>query len=164
MNMLRSLYIRWSVVLMVAAGLAALTGYHYREHLAGFVPQEVRHKSPVGEIRVVGMVRSGTLTGNVEAGDAAFTLMGHDASLPVVYQGPPPDNLRELKTLVAIGSWNASERVFRARDIGIIPNYGFVAAAYVVGLLPLTVLLFAMSRRVSLLYEEMKTSTLYQED
>ncbi len=164
MNTLRLLYIRWSVVLAVALGLAALTGQHYRDHLASVVPRDVTHESPAGEIRVVGMVRSGTLTGNVEAGDAAFTLMGRDTSLPVVYQGPPPDNLRELKTLIAIGTWNASERVFNARDIGIVPHYGFVAGAYLVGLLPLAGLLFAMSRRVSLLYEEIKTFALYQED
>ncbi len=164
MNTLRRLYIRWSVVLAVVAGLGALTGQHYRTHLASVVPQEFADAAPTGEIRVVGMVQSGTLTGNVQAGEAAFQLMGREASLPVIYQGPPPDNLRELKTLVVIGTWNASERVFSARDIGIVPNYGFVAGAYLVGLLPLAVLVFAMSRRVSLLYEDIKTSTVYQED
>ncbi len=149
---------------MAATGLVALTGYHYREHLTSFVPLEVKHESPTGEIRVVGMVQSGTLTGNVQAGDAAFHLMGREASLPVTYQGPPPDNLRELKTLVVIGTWNVSERVFKARDIGIVPNYGFVASAYFVGLLPLAMLVFAMSRRVNLLYETMKASKLYQEE
>ncbi len=164
MTMPRAIYVRWSVVLAAAIVLAALTGHHYREHLASMVPQAVKHESPVGEIRVIGMVRSGTLTGHVPAGDAAFTLMGAETSLPVIYRGPPPDNLRELKTLIAIGTWNATERVFKARDIGIVPNYGFVAGAYVVGLLPLALLLFAMSRRVSLLYEEIKASTRYQED
>ena len=149
---------------MAAIGLVALTGHHYREHLSSFVPLEVKHESPAGEIRVVGMVQSGTLTGNVQAGDAAFHLMGRETSLAVAYQGPPPDNLRELKTLIAIGTWNASEGVFTARDIGIVPNYGFVAGAYLVGLLPLAMLLFAMSRRVSLLYEDMKASKVYQED
>ncbi len=164
MNALHMFYIRWGAVLAVATGLATLTVHHYREHLASFVPQEVASESPAGEIRVVGMVQSGTLTGNVSAGDATFTLTGQDASLPVAYQGPPPDNLRELKTLIAIGTWNASERVFKARDLGIVPNYGFVAGAYVVGLLPLAMFLFAMSRRVNLLYEEMKASRLYRED
>ncbi len=164
MNPLRLLYLRWSVVLVAVMGLAALTAQHYRDHLAGFVPQEVTREAPAGDIRVAGMVQRGTVTGNARAGHAAFQLMGREASLPVVYEGPPQDNLRAFKTLVVIGAWDASAGVFRAREIGIVPNYGFVAGAYLVGLLPLALLVFAMSRRVNLLYEDMKTSALYQED
>ena len=80
------------------------------------------------------------------------------------YDGPPPDNLRELKILVLIGTWNADAQVFEARDIGIVPNYGFIAGAYLLGLLPLALLLFAMTRRVHFLYDEIKASKLYEEE
>ena len=161
---MNTLYVRWIGVLIVAAGFVVFAGNHYRDTLASLAPREVMNEAPTGTIRVAGMVQRGTLTGRVEAGEAAFTLTGQDASLPVHYHGPPPDNLREFKRLVVIGTWNASERVFRARDIGIVPNFGFVTGAYAVGLLPLAIFLFAMSRRVNRLYEDMKTSTLYRED
>ena len=69
-----------------------------------------------------------------------------------------------MKILVLIGTWNAGAQVFEARDIGIVPNYGFIAGAYLLGLLPLALLLFAMSRRVHFLYDEIKTSKLYEEE
>ena len=85
-------------------------------------------------------------------------------AIQVYYKGPKPDNLRELKTLILIGKWNPSNNVFEARDIGLVTNYGFVISAYLIGLIPLAIFLFAMSRRVRFLYEEIKTSKLYQEE
>ena len=158
-----NLYIRWGGVLVVAIVLIVLTYNHYRDNLASLVPEQVRKEAPAGDIRVLGMVQGGTLETR-EAGEATFTLLGEQATLPVHYQGPPPDNLRELKILILIGTWNAAAQVFEARDIGIIPNYGFVAGAYFLGLLPLVLFLFAMSRRVHFLYEEIKASKLYEEE
>ena len=80
------------------------------------------------------------------------------------YKGPKPDNLREIKTMILIGKWNPSDNVFEARDIGLVANYGFVISAYLISLIPLAIFLFAMSRRVGLLYEEIKASKLYQEE
>ena len=159
-----NLYLRWSGVLAVAIVFIVLTYNHYRDNLASLVPQQVRQEAPTGgAIRVLGMVQGGTLRTR-EAGEATFTLLGKNAALPVHYQGPPPDNLRELKILVLVGTWNAATQVFEARDIGIVPNYGFIAGAYLLGLLPLALFLFAMNRRVSLLYEEIKASKLYEEE
>ena len=158
-----NLYIRWGGVLVVAIVLIVLTYNHYRDNLASLVPEQVRKESPAGDVRVLGMVQGGTLETR-EAGVATFTLLGEQATLPVHYQGPPPDNLRELKILILIGTWNATAQVFEARDIGIIPNYGFVAGAYFLGLLPLVLFLFAMSRRVHFLYDEIKASKLYEEE
>ncbi len=118
--------------------------------------------SPTGEVRVQGMVQGGTLHGNVEAGEAEFDLVDEGTSLSVQYQGPPPDNLRELKTLILIGKWEAGTKVFKARDIGLVTNYGYVIGAYLIGLLPLFLIVFTMSRKVSLLYAEIKESKLYQ--
>ena len=158
-----NLHIRWGGVCIVAIVLIVLTYNHYRDNLASLAPQQVRQEAPKGDIRVLGMVQGGTLVSR-GAGEATFTLLGEHASLPVQYDGPPPDNLRELKILVLIGTWNADAQVFEARDIGIVPNYGFIAGAYLLGLLPLALLLFAMTRRVHFLYDEIKASKLYEEE
>ncbi len=158
-----NLYIRWGGLLIVAIVLIVLTYHHYRDNLASLVPQQVRQEAPAGEIRVLGMVQGGTLETR-EAGEATFTLLGKSAALPVHYQGPPPDNLRELKRLVLIGTWNTATQIFEARDIGIVPNYGFIASAYLLGLLPLVLFLFAMNRRVHFLYEDIKASKRYEEE
>ncbi|MCH7614495.1 MAG: cytochrome c maturation protein CcmE [Nitrospinae bacterium] len=159
-----SLYLRWGGLLIVAVGLSVLTYNHYQQHLSTVSPHQMKEQAPRQEIRLFGMVRGGTLEGKVKAGDATFELMGNDTSVTVHYQGPPPDNLRELKTLILIGKWNPSDNIFEARDIGLITNYGFVIGAYLIGLIPLAIFLFAMSRRVGLLYEEIKESKLYQEE
>ena len=158
-----NLYLRWGGVLIVAIVLIVLTYNHYRDNLASLAPQQVKQESPTGDVRVLGMVQGGTLETR-GAGEATFALLGESTSLPVHYEGPPPDNLRELKILVLIGMWNADTQVFEARDIGIVPNYGFIAGAYFLGLLPLALLLFAMNRRVNFLYEEIKASKLYEEE
>ena len=158
-----NLYLRWGGVLIVAIVLIALTYNYYRDNLASLVPQQVKQEAPTGDVRVLGMVQGGTLQTR-GAGEATFTLLGKSAALPVHYQGPPPDNLRELKILVLIGTWNAATQVFEARDIGIVPNYGFIAGAYLLGLLPLALFLFAMARRVHFLYDEIKASKLYEEE
>jgi len=159
-----SLYIRWGGLLIVAMVLTGLTYSHYQQHLATLSPKQVNEQNPSQEVRVLGMVRGGTLKGNVAGGDATFALVENNTTIPVHYHGPPPDNLRELKTLILIGKWNSSDNVFEARDIGLVTNYGFVVGAYLIGLIPLGIFLFAMSRRVGLLYEEIKASKLYQEE
>lgn len=158
-----NLHIRWGGVCIVAIVLIVLTYTHYRDNLASLTPRQVKQEAPAGDIRVLGMVQGGTLETH-GAGEATFTLLGESASLQVQYEGPPPDNLRELKILILIGTWNAATQVFKARDIGIVPNYGFIAGAYLLGLLPLALLLFAMNRRVHFLYEEIKASKLYEEE
>ncbi len=159
-----SLYLRWCGLLIVAVVLTGLTYSHYQQHLATLSPKQVTDQKPSQEIRVLGMVRGGTLKGKVETGDATFALVESESTLPVHYHGPPPDNLRELKTLILIGKWNSTDNIFEARDIGLVTNYGFVVGAYLIGLIPLAIFLFAMSRRVGLLYEEIKASKLYQEE
>ncbi|MDT7042576.1 cytochrome c maturation protein CcmE [Candidatus Nitronereus thalassa] len=159
-----SLYVRWIVVLIVAVVLSILTFSHYQKHLATLSPSQVKTQGLTQEVRVLGMVRGGTLAGKVDAGDATFELVEDEVTIPVHYLGPPPDNLRELKTLILIGKWNPSDNIFEARDIGLVTNYGFVIGAYLIGLIPLALFLFVMSRRVGLLYEEIKASKLYQEE
>ena len=155
-------YARWGAMLLAMSMLSILIYNHYQQDLATLSPQHIFQTTSTEEVRLLGMVRGGTLSGKVDAGDAQFEVVEGNTSLPVKYQGPSPENLRELKTLVLIGKWNPTTKVFEARDIGLVTNYGYVMGAYLIGLLPLMLIVFTMSRRVSLLYAEIKESKLYQ--
>lgn len=155
-------YAKWGAMLVAMSLLSILTYNHYQQDLATLSPQYILGTTPAEEVRLLGMVQGGTLRGNDDAGDAQFDVIEGDTSLSVQYHGPPPENLRELKMLVLIGKWNAPAKIFEARDIGLVTNYGYVMGAYLIGLLPLVLFVFAMSRKVSLLYADIKESKLYQ--
>ena len=148
---------------MVAFILAILTSKHFEQNLASVSPKAVVTGSQTqSSLRVQGMVKSGSLTGKPEEGHAEFELLGESESLKVQYQGPPPENLRELKTLILIGRWDAEAGLFRAHETALVTNYGFVASAYIIALISLVVFVFLMSRKVSFLYQEIKESKLYE--
>ncbi len=157
-------YLRWGALVVGATILVVLTYRNYEENLATMTPEQVLANSPTEEVRVKGLVRGGTLSGELEEGWASFDLAGEKDTLPVQYEGPPPENLRELKTLILIGKWNPPTRTFQAREIALVTNYGFVMGGYIVGLIPLALFLFFMGRKVCLLYDEIKQSTLYQSE
>ena len=156
------LYLRWSALAVVAVVIAFLASRYFDRHLASFTPEDIVSRQPVAAVRVIGLVKAGTLTGDAAAGHARFDLAGAQDTLPVQYDGPPPDNLRELKTLVVVGRWDPASAVFLAHDIALVTNYGFVVGAYLVGFFPLALFLFGMERRVTLLYREIKESRLYE--
>ncbi len=108
------------------------------------------------------MVKSGTLQGEVEKGQAVFEFVDGPATIDVEYQGPPLENIRELKTMVLIGRWDSQVQIFRAQDTALINNFGFVAAAYLISILGLGWMVFAMSQRVMVLFKEIKESKLYE--
>ncbi|MCZ6799999.1 MAG: cytochrome c maturation protein CcmE [Nitrospirae bacterium] len=155
-------YVRWGVVLLISWVLVFLTQQNYELNLASLSPQEVLASNLSGELRVLGLVKSGSLTGNIEAGEAEFDLAGLEQDMSVTYKGPPPENLRELKHLIVIGTWNSQAQRFFAREFGLVTNYGFVLGAYVIGLLPLAMFLFMMGRKVTMLFDEIKQSKLYE--
>lgn len=155
-------YARWGVFLLITLVLTWMTYQNYQQHLASVSPTEMVTHPSDGTIRLQGMVQPGTLQGNPEEGSAQFTIGDGRTTIPVQYNGPPPDNLREFKTLILIGRWNPDSRLFQARDIALLPHYGFVASAYLVGLVPLFLFVFWMGRKVNLLYEEIKQSKRYQ--
>ena len=157
------LYLRWAGFCVIAVILAVLTYQHYQANLASVTPGMVLSKSNVhSSIRVEGMVKSGSLSGNPQEGQAEFELTDGSASIPVHYQGPPPENLRELKTLIVIGRWDPAAQVFRAHETALVTNFGFVISAYLVTVIPLALFLFIMSRKVALLFQEIKQSKLYE--
>ena len=156
------LYVQWAVIALAAAVVTFAASRYYDRHLVTLTPEAVTNASDGSNVRVQGLVEGGSLTGDPSAGQAAFRLRGLQDALQVEYQGPPPENLRELKTVVLVGRWDPERRVFLAQDLALIPNYGFVVSAYLVALLPLAVFIFLMERRVRLLYQEIKQTKLYE--
>lgn len=157
-------YLRWAGFTLIAVILAVLTSQHYQANLASVTPEWVRksHMDVSPSLRVEGMVKSGTLSGNLQEGQVKFELIGSSDSIPVQYEGPPLENIRELKTLIVVGRWDPHNQVFHAHQTTLVTNFGFVISAYLVTVLPLAFLLFTMSRRVALLYQEIKRSKLYE--
>jgi cytochrome c-type biogenesis protein CcmE len=156
--------VQWTVIAIAVAIVGGAAARYYERHLTTVTPEAVLDGAvrSGGVIRVQGQVAGGTLTGDPAAGLAAFQFKGERAELPVQYVGPPPENLRELKTLVAIGRWDSEAGVFLAQDLASVTNYGFVVGAYLAGFLPLALFVFAMERRVRLLYAEIKHTKLYE--
>ena len=156
-------YTRWALVGAVALILVFLTYQDYQRRLSTVPLQTIVSDSPSGKpVRIQGMVKSGTLSGHIEQGQASFQFTEGSVSVPVEYLGPPPENLRELKMLVLKGHWDLQAKVFKAQDTALVNNYGYVAAAYAVSILVLGWVLFAMSRRVMVLFKEIKDSKLYE--
>jgi cytochrome c-type biogenesis protein CcmE len=177
------LYLRWTVVLIGGVVLAGLAAQRYATDVRPLTPEQLRQSRPPDRVRVIGMVQPGSLA--IEAGGksdgtdvaemvASFNLAGElpgelageptglNDRLPVRYLGPADDNLRELKTIVIIGQLDGKSWQFVADRIDLIPNFGFISAAYLLGLIPLALFLFSMERRVTLLYTVIKETTLYK--
>ncbi len=113
-------------------------------------------------VRIQGMVKSGTLSGETDQGQATFELVDGPTTVAVIYAGPPLENIRELKTMVFIGQLDADSKTFKAKDTALINNFGFVTAAYLLTVLSICWALFAMSQRVMVLFKEIKDEKLYE--
>ena len=157
------LYTRWAIIAGAALLLAAMTFQHYQQNLST-LSVETLLKSPKTSqpVRIQGMVKSGTLSGNVKQGEATFEFVEGATTISIEYQGPPLENIRELKTMVLIGRWDAEAQVFRAKETALIDNFGFVVAAYLIAVLPMGWILFAMSQKVMVLFKEIKEEKLYE--
>lgn len=157
------LYTRWAMILGATLLLAILTYQYYQQHLSTLSVGTMLSSPPATQpVRIQGMVKSGTLKGDVEHGQATFEFADESTSIFVQYQGPPLENIRELKTLVLIGQWDNQAQIFRAQDTALINNFGFVAAAYLISIVALGWMVFAMSQRVMVLFKEIKESKLYE--
>jgi cytochrome c-type biogenesis protein CcmE len=159
-------YLRWGAVVLAGAALAVLAGQRYAAEVRPLTPDQLRQAVGTEQVRVIGMVQPGSLTVQSRGSDgtemeATFELAGLDAPLPARYTGPADDNLRELKTIVIVGQINADDGEFATNEIDLVPNYGFITAAYLFGLIPLALVLFGMERRVALLYTVIKETTRY---
>lgn len=165
--MTRGLYLRWGILLLAVLIIVTLGVQRYNREVRTLSPETVINSSPAGQIRVLGRVEGGSLSrsgpplnGTLEA---AFSLSSEISTISVVYKGEEPDNLRELKTLVVVGEWNPLEGRFLSSKIDLVPNIGFVIAAYL-NLIPLLLFLFIMERKVTLLYNEIKETRVYESE
>jgi len=155
-------YVRWAGLLLGAFILALLGVRHYRNDLKSISPEQLLLLQTIREVRVLGTVQAGSLAYQPLSHEAAFELAGKREKVSVQYRGEAPENLRELKTLVVVGRWNPATHQFEAHEISLVPNYGFVASAYLLGMIPIGLFLFSMERRVELLYNKIKSTKLYE--
>ena len=161
-RVMTSFYIRWGVVLLVTFVIAFLGFQRYQKDVASLTPDQILQDPSPNKVRVVGIIQGGSLTREDESNRAFFLLQGEDKTLPVRYQGHDTDTLRDLKTVVITGRLNSGTAEFDGEAISLIPNYGFVAAAYLLGILPTLFFLFLMERKLRLLYMEVKEARLYE--
>jgi cytochrome c-type biogenesis protein CcmE len=143
--------------------LTIMTYQQYQRDLSTISLANLLNSPTTSEtVRIQGMVKSGTLSGAVDQGQATFELMDGSTTVPVEYAGPPLENIRELKTMVLIGQLDPATKTFKANDTALINNFGFVAAAYLITVLSLGWAIFAMSQRVMVLFKEIKEEKLYE--
>lgn len=165
--MTRGLYLRWAILVLAGLIIVTLGVRRYDREVRPISPETVLRSSPSGSVRVMGRVAAGSLSkseprpgGTLQA---AFSLTSEKGQVSVFYDGEEPDNLRELKTLVVVGEWDPETGRLLAREIDLIPNIGFVIAAYL-NLIPLFLFLFIMERKVALLYNEIKETRVYESE
>ncbi len=157
---MRNFYIRWAVILLSLLVIFLPSIWRYQNEVAAIDPTEVFHQDGGVELRVLGLVAGGSLKEG--EGQAVFQLGDENTQLSVHYTGPENSNLRELKVLVVVGHWDADAQRFEADRMNVLPNYGFVTAAYLLGIFPMAIFLFMMERRSRLLYKEIREATEYQ--
>ncbi len=155
-------YIRWGGVLIIAAIIGVLGIQRYYRDVTAISPDRLLHDQPTQTVRVLGRVEAGSIVKEGEGGPVAFQLSGQGATVSVRYLGEASENLRDLKTLVMVGKWNPTTHIFEAEKTSLMPNYGFVTAAYLISLLPMGIFLFNMERKVALLYILIKEEKVYQ--
>ncbi|GEM_PF-986018 len=162
------LYIRWGGILLAGLIITVLGAQRYQHEGTTISPEQLLKEQPTETARVLGTVQAGSLSssgeGSAPAYQARFRLSGQKENLSVLYTGEKPDNLRELKSLVVVGRWNASSQKFEAHEIQLLPNFGYVAAAYLIVLIPMGLFLFHMERKVELLYTEIKSAKVYEKE
>jgi cytochrome c-type biogenesis protein CcmE len=158
---MKDLYVRWGAILLIGIIIALLGVMRYQREVGTVAPEDLLKEPPTARLRVLGTVEAGSLI-REEPGRIRFRLAGDGEPLSVLYTGKENENLRELKTLVVVGRWNPGTRVFEADELSIVPNYGFITAAYLVGVIPLVLFLFGMERKTRMLYREIKGTSVYK--
>lgn len=160
--MLKGFYIRWGVILFVSLAIGFLGLQRYLKDVASLTPDQLLQNPPPEKVRVMGTILGGSLTKEEDLKRALFRLQGENKPLQIRYQGEDVDSLRDLKVVVVTGRWNAGTSEFEGEALSLIPNYGFVAAAYLIGIPSTLFFLFLMERKLRLLYNEVKQAKLYE--
>lgn len=136
----------------------------YLAEIAAITPDQLDLNTSSASIRIQGRIEPGSLKIDPEKHRADFNLSWNEKNLPVSYTGDDLDNLREFKIIVLVGSWDPVVQHFESKRLALTPNYGFIMAAYLAGLVPLALFLFYMERRVVLLYDVIKKEKIYQSE
>jgi cytochrome c-type biogenesis protein CcmE len=161
-RIMKWVYIRWGGVLMIAAIIGVLGIQRYNRDVTVISPHHLLHDQPTQTVRILGMVEAGSIRKEGEGSSVAFQLSAEGVKLSVRYLGEESENLRDLKTLVVAGKWNSTSQTFEADKIALVPNYGFITAAYLASLIPMGLFLFNMERKVAMLYILIKEEKIYQ--
>jgi cytochrome c-type biogenesis protein CcmE len=158
----KGFYIRWGIILLAAGVIAYLGMERYDREVAYWSPDRLLQEVPSKPARVLGTIQGGSLVKDEGAKEAGFRLQGERETISVRYRGEDLDTLRELKILVVTGRWNPQTLEFEAEMLSLVPNYGFVAAAYLIGMLSTLLFLYHMERKLRLLYNRVRESKLYE--
>lgn len=159
---MKGVYLRFGGALALTILIGGLGAQRYYREVAAISPERLLKNPPARTVRVLGRVEGGSLMKDPSGKEARFELFGAGARVPVRYRGDDPDNLRELKTIVVVGRWDGAARELEGDSIALLPNYGYITAAYLVGLIPMGLFLFHMERKVALLYTRIKEEKVYQ--
>ncbi len=161
---LKGLYLRWAVLLSLFGVIGLLGWGRYNREVRAQEPKALLKISSGSDLRVIGRIEGGSLVRGSEGKPFEFTLSGEGEQVSVNFMGEDQDTLRELKTIVVIGSWDGENRHFKAKEIALIPNYDFITWAYLTSLIPLAFFIFRMERKVALLYIMIKEEKAYQRE
>jgi cytochrome c-type biogenesis protein CcmE len=159
---MKQLYLRWIGVLAIGIFLVFLGARRYCHDVATFPIERLTAEAPSGEVRILGQIVANSIAPSAEG--LGFQLTDPPETLTVLYTGKETDEIRDLKTLVMIGKWDGAAKRLVADRTAIRPNYHFVVAAYLVGLIPVALFLFRMEYRVAKLYSEIKETKVYEVD
>ena len=160
---MKGVYLRWGGALALTILIGALGAQRYYQEVAAISPERLLQNPPGQTVRVLGRVEGGSLMKGPSGKETRFQLGGPAEKVPVRFLGDDPDNLRELKTIVVVGRWDGTTRELEAQKIALIPNYGFITAAYLVALIPMGLFLFNMERKVEMLYTQIREEKVYQQ-
>lgn len=134
--------------LTVAILMLAVVGFAYDRYLcavASVPPQAFAAMAEGASARVLGRVQAGSV--KLEAGNLSFVLEDGGASVQISYRGPDQDMVRELKTLLVFGK-RLPDGSMAAGGVSIAANYGFITAAYGLGIGLLLVFAWVQERAV----------------
>ena len=157
-------YLRWGVILVLGLIVASQGIQRYYRDVATLSPSELILQKPDKTVRVRGTVIGGSLMRKDSQNDLSFLIEGQGKEIPVHFIGSQAEGLRELKTIVVEGRWDPSSGELKGEKIGIIPNYGFVSAAYLLGFIPIILFLFHTEWKVRLLYSQIKETKVYESE
>jgi len=157
-------YLRWGIILVLGLMIVSQGVQRYYRDVATLSPNELIQQKPHETVRVMGTVIGGSLVRKNSQNNLSFLIEGQGKEIPVHFIGSQAEGLRELKTIVVEGRWDSATGELKGEKIRVIPNYGFVSAAYLIGFIPIILFIFHTERKVRLLYSQIKETKVYESE